>query len=463
MDFSHFLVECSVNGTNSKVPKKDYNNWVKLTLHFTTNSDVEVNEEFLEHICAPFGDIGDTIVRSHHRTQYPTFSTHGYGVVFFYDANCALRAMESLQGKVFNGIHIKCSLSPKVNNDHPSTLRHNVLTNDIFGSALPTPSSLHHHSHSQRDYAPGGSLGKSLGLSIFTGSQLTERNTESNHLLHPSLQQQQFQDRHSLTASDLYSAYSSGHSSHGASPRNLTHNQDRLTNSAATTGFNGFGSSPRMRGEMGFNGLDLNFPDESPLSSFSRSSPTAPFQHSREAQQQQPPSTIFDQLSRGVSPSVSRMDPSFPRPAPISLGGFDGPSITSGIFGSQNGTPTNLSNASSRSPSVGNGTPTNHYYNSEDSNRSEMEQYYMHMNRQRQQQGNTPTGSRGTSPRNYVSGNTISSTSLYMQTLQNAHHVQQQQQQHQHSAQQHYQHQQQHASAGIAMNGPSWLSRGSNF
>jgi hypothetical protein len=129
---------CRVNGTNTKAQKKDYNNWVKLTIHFTTNLDVDVTEEFLEHLSAPFGAIGDTIIRSHHRQQVPTFSIHGYGVVFYYDATAALRAMEALQSKVVNGIHLRTSLSPKITGEY---IR-NSTSAHIAASAAAAPGSV---------------------------------------------------------------------------------------------------------------------------------------------------------------------------------------------------------------------------------------------------------------------------------------------------------------------------------
>lgn len=120
--------------------------------------DVDVTEEFLERLCQPFGAIGDTIIRSHHRQQVPSFSIHGYGVVFYYDATAALRAMEALQGKVVNNIHLRTSLSPKITGEY--------MRNTTSGHVVGGMSQANRTLTSPR----GIGLGSGLGLSINTSS-----------------------------------------------------------------------------------------------------------------------------------------------------------------------------------------------------------------------------------------------------------------------------------------------------
>lgn len=57
----------SINSTNSRAPKKPYDSWHKLTLHFTSyrGDGQDVTEEILDSLCSPFGEIGDTVVRNH--------------------------------------------------------------------------------------------------------------------------------------------------------------------------------------------------------------------------------------------------------------------------------------------------------------------------------------------------------------------------------------------------------------
>lgn len=104
-----------MNGTATRAQKKDYNNWYKLTIHFSTHENVDVTEEFFDSLCAPFGIIGDTIIRSHQRSHTPHFVLSGYGVVFFQEQPGANRALQALHGQVIQGLHLSCTLSPRPN------------------------------------------------------------------------------------------------------------------------------------------------------------------------------------------------------------------------------------------------------------------------------------------------------------------------------------------------------------
>jgi hypothetical protein len=146
--------------------KKDYNNWTKLTIHFTASVDVDVTEEFLEYLSAPFGAIGDTIIRSHNRQQIPSFSIHGYGVVFYYDANAASNAMEALQGKVVNNIHLRTSLSPKITGEY----MRNATAAHVMGNSLAMGGGLNQGGRALVSPRVNNSLGSKLGLGITTAS-----------------------------------------------------------------------------------------------------------------------------------------------------------------------------------------------------------------------------------------------------------------------------------------------------
>lgn len=104
-----------MNGTSTKAQKKDYNNWFKLTIHFSTTENVDVTEEFLDALCSPYGIIGDTIIRSHQRSMSPQFFLSGYGVVFFHDEAGANRAFQALHGQVVQTLRLSCTLSPRPN------------------------------------------------------------------------------------------------------------------------------------------------------------------------------------------------------------------------------------------------------------------------------------------------------------------------------------------------------------
>lgn len=104
-----------MNGTATRAQKKDYNNWYKLTIHFSTHDNVDVTEEFFDSLCAPFGIIGDTIIRAHQRSHTPHFVLSGYGVVFFQEQPGANRALQALHGQVVQGLHLSCTLSPRPN------------------------------------------------------------------------------------------------------------------------------------------------------------------------------------------------------------------------------------------------------------------------------------------------------------------------------------------------------------
>lgn len=105
----------SVNSTNTKAPKKTYNAWHKLTVHFTTDILMEVSEEFLDRICAPFGEIGDTVVRSHVPMNPPEVGIVGYAVVFYTIGTSAQKACDYLNKSTINHVTFNCSVN---NNGH---------------------------------------------------------------------------------------------------------------------------------------------------------------------------------------------------------------------------------------------------------------------------------------------------------------------------------------------------------
>eukprot|EP00349_Pseudokeronopsis_sp_Brazil_P000500 CAMPEP_0202965154 /NCGR_PEP_ID=MMETSP1396-20130829/9227_1 /ASSEMBLY_ACC=CAM_ASM_000872 /TAXON_ID= /ORGANISM="Pseudokeronopsis sp., Strain Brazil" /LENGTH=455 /DNA_ID=CAMNT_0049687785 /DNA_START=69 /DNA_END=1436 /DNA_ORIENTATION=+ len=104
-----------VNSTNTKAPKKPYHLWHKFTLHFTTDAVFDVTEDMLDHICSPFGEIGDCVVRSQVTLNPPEVGMAGYAVVFYLELASAQRAFEYIQKKTINHITFTCSFTTQSN------------------------------------------------------------------------------------------------------------------------------------------------------------------------------------------------------------------------------------------------------------------------------------------------------------------------------------------------------------
>ena len=111
IELTHSVCYCSVNSTNTKAPKKPYHQWHKFTIHFTTDVVTDVTEEVLQRLCNPFGDIGDTVVRSHVPLNAPEVGIAGYAVVFYLELASAQRAFEYLNKTTVNHITFTCSFS----------------------------------------------------------------------------------------------------------------------------------------------------------------------------------------------------------------------------------------------------------------------------------------------------------------------------------------------------------------
>jgi hypothetical protein len=69
-----------------------------------------VDEEFLDHVFAPFGALIDVIVKRHEVRASPP-QIRGYGNAYFTDTAAAMQAVVALKGVAVCGVHFECSLT----------------------------------------------------------------------------------------------------------------------------------------------------------------------------------------------------------------------------------------------------------------------------------------------------------------------------------------------------------------
>lgn len=98
-----------------------------------------VDEEFLDHVFAPFGALIDVIVKRHEVRVSPP-QIRGYGNVYFTDTMAAMQAVMALKGVAVCGVHFECSLTmPRA--AHAAHGAHAKL-GAAHGGAPPLPPSL---------------------------------------------------------------------------------------------------------------------------------------------------------------------------------------------------------------------------------------------------------------------------------------------------------------------------------
>lgn len=104
-----------------------------------------MNEEFLDQLFSRFGEVADTTIKQYTIHKRPP-KQYGYGFVYFYDAESALRAIEHLSAQEVDGVQVECELSYQsreqlFNDNHSSTMSEIAAESPIF--VMPSPYNMH--------------------------------------------------------------------------------------------------------------------------------------------------------------------------------------------------------------------------------------------------------------------------------------------------------------------------------
>lgn len=94
-----------------KSTPRDREGWTQVHIAFTTSRlDISVSESMLDNLFCRFGEIADITVKKLARTSEPPLQS-GYAFVYFYDADAAMVAADTLARITVQDVTLECSLS----------------------------------------------------------------------------------------------------------------------------------------------------------------------------------------------------------------------------------------------------------------------------------------------------------------------------------------------------------------